>query len=74
MKGNITEQLMCLSSYDEVHLTWSHTFHKNSNYETFKVTTALMNRVFWIQLLSCTLLVPDISDKCAAFMFGVEQF
>jgi len=73
MKGNVREQLMCLCSCDEVYLTWSHTFHKNSNYSRFEVITALMNRVFWVQLLSCTLLVPDISDKCTAFMFMVEE-
>jgi hypothetical protein len=74
MKANVREQLVCFCSSDELHLTWSHTFHKNSNYARFKVTTALMNWVFWLQMLSCTFLVPDISDKYTAFVFRVEEF
>jgi len=74
MNGIVREQLVCLGSCNEVHLTWSQTFHKNSNYARFEVITALMNRAFWAQMLSATLLVPDISDKCTAFVFRVEEF
>jgi len=50
MTGNVREQVVCLCSSDEVYLSWSHTFHKNSNYARFKVTTALMNRLMEIVL------------------------
>ena len=74
MKRNVSEQLVCLCSCYEVQLTWSQTLHKNSNNARFEVIAVLMNRVFRYQMLSGTLLVPDISDKCTAFVFRVEEF
>ena len=74
MKGSVREQLVCLCSCIEVHLTWPQTFHKNSYYARFEAIMALMNQAFWAQMLSDTILVPDISDKCTAFMFRVEEF
>jgi hypothetical protein len=74
MKGNVREQHLCLCSCYEVQRTWSQTLHKNSNNARFEVIAVLMNHVFWYQMLSGTLLVPDILDECTAFVFRVEKF
>jgi hypothetical protein len=44
------------------------------NYATFDDSRSSMILVLWVQMLSGTLLVPDISEKCTAFVFRVEEF
>jgi hypothetical protein len=44
------------------------------NYSRFEASRATLILVFWVQTLSGTLLVPDISEKCTAIVFRVEEF